>query len=189
VLARFQPLFATDTGNASSANAPSQAANISYLANVSKVDPTKLIHETEQHTPIVVSEKRKGPTLMSVGARPKALRPTPSTSERRQPYLADALLPTFQFFGVMTGSTSGIVQNFSSAKRNLGEQWNGSTLREERRLVLQIERQHATPPMLASVLQAARLAWRDNFGAPPVSGKGRERWWGQIAAVKRRRLT
>ena len=89
----------------------------------------------------------------------------------------------------MTGSTSGIGQNFSSAKRNLGEQWDDSELLEERLLVLQIERQHATPPMIASVLQATRLVWRDNFGAPRVSGKGRERGLGHNAAVKRRRLT
>ena len=42
--------------------------------------------------------------------------------------------------------------------------------------------------MIASV-QATRLVWRDNCGAPRVAGKGRERGLGQNAAVKRRMLT
>jgi hypothetical protein len=57
VLANFPEFFVTDTGNSSSANAPSHAANMSYIANVFKVDPTKLIHQTEQHKPIAVREK------------------------------------------------------------------------------------------------------------------------------------
>ena len=189
VLAKFQPFFVSDTGNTSSAKAPSDAANLSYIAKVFNVDSTKLIHQTEQHKPIAASEKRKRPTLTSIGAWSKALERTQSTSKRRQTYTADALLPMLQFFAVMTGSTSGIEQNFSSAKRNLGEQWNGSALLEESRLVLQIERQHATPPMLASVLRAARLVWRDHFGVPRVVGIARERGLGQSAAVKMRRQT
>ena len=145
VLAKFQPFVVTDAGNTNSTNAPSQAANMSYLANVFKVDPTKLIHQTEQHKPLAVSEKRKGQTLMSIGAWSNALERTQSTSKRRQTYPADALLPMLQLAGAMTGSDSGIEQNFSSAKRNLGEQWQGSALLEERRLVWQIEQQHATP--------------------------------------------
>ena len=94
-----------------------------------------------------------------------------------------------QFFAVMTGSTSGIEQNFSSAKRNLGEQWNGSALLEESRLVLQIERQHVTSPVLASTVRAARLVWRDHFGVPRAAGIARESGLGQSAAVKKRRQT
>jgi hypothetical protein len=97
VLAKFQEFFVTDTGNSSSANAPSHAANIPYLANVFKVDPAKLIHQTEQHKPIVVSEKRKGPTLTTIGVWPKALERTQSTSKRPHTYHVDALRPTLQF--------------------------------------------------------------------------------------------
>ena len=72
MLAKFQTFFVTETGNTNSTNAPSQASNHSYLANVFKVDPTKLIHQTEQRKPIAGCEKRKDPTLMSIGAWLKA---------------------------------------------------------------------------------------------------------------------
>ena len=49
VPAKFQEFFVTDTGNSNSANAPSDAANISYLAKVFKVDP--LHHHHHAHPP------------------------------------------------------------------------------------------------------------------------------------------
>ena len=48
------------------------------------------------------------------------------------------LAKLLQRFVVSPGSTSGIEQNFSMFKRSLGQQWNGSELSEERRLVLQL---------------------------------------------------
>ena len=140
----------------------------------SRLTPPSSSTRREQRTPIDVSEKRKGPTLTTIGAWSNALERTQSTSKRRHTFHADALRPMLQFLGVMTGSTSGIEHNLSSATRNLGgEQWNGSELLEERRLLLQIERQHASP-LISSVLQAIRLVWRDNFGVPRVSGQGRK---------------
>ena len=97
VLAKFQEFFVTDTGNSSSANAPSHAAHISFIANVFKVDPAKLIRQREQHKPIAVSEQRKGPTLTTFGALSKALERTQSTSKRRHTYHVDALHPMLQF--------------------------------------------------------------------------------------------
>ena len=93
VLAKFQPFFVSNTSNTSTANAQNDAAMLPYIAKVFNVDSTKLIHQTEQHNPIAVNERRKKPTLTSIGAWSKALERTQSTSKRRQTYTADALIP------------------------------------------------------------------------------------------------
>ncbi|MFM7990472.1 MAG: hypothetical protein ACKPKO_65255, partial [Candidatus Fonsibacter sp.] len=153
MLTKLQPFFVTYSSSASSAAAPSHVAHISDIAMTCNAHPTNLIYHKEQHKPIVVSEKRKGPTLMLIGAWSKALERTLSTFKRRQTYLADSLRPMF----AVLRSDDRIHQwhraerrqcqaQLGSAKRNLGEQWQGSEFcLRNADWSLQTERQHATP--------------------------------------------
>ena len=50
-------------------------------------------------------------------------------------------------------------------KRSLGQQWNGSELSEERRLVLQLASNTLPDADLMKLLAATRLIWSTVFGA------------------------
>ena len=110
VLSKFHKFFVTDTGNSNSTNDPSHAAHISYLANVFKVDPAKLIHQTEQHKLTAVSEKRKDPTLTTIN---RCLAQGPATDT------------------VNAKSTSDIP--CGCAASNVAVPWSGDRLRQWRR--------------------------------------------------------
>jgi hypothetical protein len=96
------------------------------------------------------------------------LKKTQATTRRRQTFKVDALAALLQRFVVAPGSTAGIEQNFSMFKRSLGQQWQGSELAEERRLVLQLA-SAAAPEMDTKLLAAARVIWATTFGAPRTS--------------------
>jgi hypothetical protein len=145
----------------------------------------------EEHKRLAELEMRNDSSLTSIAAWGRALRRTQADPKRRRKYPADVLRPLLQFYAVASGTTSGIEQNFSAAKRTLGEQWAGSPLAEERRLCLSLARKAAAPTTTepSRLLEAARLVWAETFGAPRASGQSRHRGVGQSLAAKRHRAT
>ena len=85
--------------------------------------------------PIAEHELRLDASLTSLDAWAKALARAQKSAETRRSYATDVLRNILQFFAIAAGSTSGIERNFSAAKRNLGQCWNGSPLAKERRMV------------------------------------------------------
>jgi hypothetical protein len=168
-----------------------ERAALSHIAHALGANLEALTRQTEEHKRIAEHEMRAQPSLTSVVAWERALRRTQADAKRRQRYPADVLRPVLQFYAVASGTTSGIEQNFSVAKRNLGEQWAGSPLAEERRLCLTLARRAAKPTTteLSRLLEAARHVWAATFGPPRVSGQARQCGVGQSLAAKRRRAT
>ena len=131
------------------------------------VDAAKLAAQTEELLNVAEHEMRLDSSLTSLAAWSKALARTQRGSKSRNKYAVDVLRPILQIYTVASGSTSGIERNFSSAKRNLGESWQGSAVAEERRMILALA--HVAPTdQRASVLDAARHVWAASFGPPRI---------------------
>jgi hypothetical protein len=123
----------------------------------------ELLGQFMEHQRIALAGKAAGEPAATSWQR--ALQKTQSTCRRRKAFPAGMLAELLQRFVVSPGSTSGIEQNFSMFKRSLGQQWNGSELGEERRLVLQLA-SSAMPEADTNLLAAARLIWATMFGKP-----------------------
>ncbi len=102
----------------------------------------------------------------------RTLRRTQERWQMRERWPAKALLPVAQRFLVAPGSTSGVEQALSQFKRLMGEQWHGSPVAEERRLVLQLKAT-AEPKPPPELLKAARRTWAECFGKARASGTER----------------
>jgi hypothetical protein len=147
---------------------PSIAGNhLRQIAEAFKVNmdggADELLGQFIEHQRIALAGKAAGEPAATSWQR--ALQKTQSTGRRRKAFPAGMLAELLQRFVVSPGSTSGIEQNFSMFKRSLGQQWNGSELGEERRLVLQLA-SSAMPEADTNLLAAARLIWATMFGKP-----------------------
>ena len=147
---------------------PSIAGNhLQQIAEAFKVNmdggADELLGQFIEHQRIALAGKAAGEPAATSWQR--ALQKTQSTGRRRKAFPAGMLAELLQRFVVSPGSTSGIEQNFSMFKRSLGQQWNGSELGEERRLVLQLA-SSAMPEADTNLLAAARLIWATMFGKP-----------------------
>ena len=98
-------------------------------------------------------------TLTSVGAWRQALARAQQSSKTRKRYPVDALRPILECYAIAAASTSGIERTFGAAKRNLGEQWNGTAVAEERRMILSLA--HAT---MGSEGRASLVATASDLG-------------------------
>ena len=123
----------------------------------------ELLEQFLEHQRITLAGKVAGEPAATSWQR--ALQKTQMSCRRRKHFPVGMLAKLLQRFVVSPGSTSGIEQNFSMFKRSLGQQWNGSELGEERRLVLQLA-SNTLPDADAKLLAAARLIWSTVFGAP-----------------------
>ena len=176
LLSAFNVFFISSVGGSEARrlNAADREA-LNKIARGFNVDAVKLAAQTEEHLNIVEHEMRLDSSLTSFVAWSKALARTQKTSKSRHKYAVDVLLPVLQLYAVASGSTSGIERNFSSAKRNLGESWQGSPVAEERRMVLSLA--HAALTDRAAVLAAARQVWAESFGPPRVTACDRRGKW------------
>ena len=105
-------------------------------------------------------------TLTSVGAWRKALARTRQSNRTLKKYPVDALRRILEYYAIASASTSGIERTFGAAKRNLGEQWNGAAVAEERRMILSLAHATMGSEGRASLAATARVIWADSFGAP-----------------------
>jgi hypothetical protein len=141
-------------------------ASLHKIARCFNVEAATLVAQTEEHLTIAEHEMRLDPSLTCLGAWAKALARTQKAPKTRKTYQVDVLRPMLQFYAIATGSTSGIERDFGSAKRNLGEQWNGMPVAEERRMLLMVTRSTTPVEARARVVTAARLVWAGAFGVP-----------------------
>ena len=139
------------------------------VASVFKLDAAKLAAQFEEHLPIAEHEKRRDPTLTSTGAWAAAMERTQKSSKTRQKYPVDALRHALSIHAIGNGSTSCIERNFGSAKRNIGDQWNGTACAEQRRMVVVLAHASIPPPARPARVNAARLIWAECFGVPRAS--------------------
>ena len=123
----------------------------------------ELLEQFLEHQRITLAGKVAGEPASTSWQR--ALQKTQMSCRRRKHFPVGMLAKLLQRFVVSPGSTSGIEQNLYMFKRSLGQQWNGSELGEERRLVLQLA-SNTLPDADAKLLAAARLIWSTVFGAP-----------------------
>jgi hypothetical protein len=139
------------------------------VASVFQLDAVTLVAQFEGHLPIADHEKRRDPMLTSTGAWAKAIQRTQKTSKTRGKYPVDALRRALSIHAIGTGSTSGIERNFGAAKRNIGDQWNGTPCAEQRRMVVALA--HASTPSSErpALITTARLVWAQCFGVPRAS--------------------
>jgi hypothetical protein len=131
---------------------PEDRASLHKITKGFNVEAAMLVAQTEEHLTIAEHEMRLG-----------------ASAKARKTYQVDLLRPILQFYAIASGSTIGIERDFGSAKRNLGEQWNGSPVAEERRMLLMVARSTTPAEARARVVTAARLVWADNFGVPRVN--------------------
>ena len=148
--------------------APATAGHhLQQLADAFKVQVDggidELLAQFLEHQRITLAGKVAGEPAAASWQR--ALQKTQMSCRRRKAFPVDMLAKLLQRFVVSPGSTSGIEQNFSMFKRSLGQQWNGSELSEERRLVLQLA-SSTMPDADTKLLAAARLIWATVFRAP-----------------------
>ena len=157
-------------GNPAPAVSAVQTEQLQRLAESFKVDSgADLIEQFMEHQRVAQADQVLGEP--AVASWQRALKKTQATSRRRIVFKADALSALLQRFVVSPGSTAGVEQHFSMFKRSLfGQQWQGSELAEERRLVLQLASATA-PDADRNLLVAARLIWASVFGTPRA-GRG-----------------
>ena len=146
-----------------------QGAQLSKLAHCFNVDAAMLTSQTRELLPIAQHEMNANSTLTSVGAWREALARTQQRSKTRKKYPVDALRPILECYAIAAASTSGIERTFGAAKRNLGEQWNGTAVAEERRMILSLAHATMGSEGRASLAATARAIWAESFGAPRKS--------------------
>ena len=139
------------------------------VARVFQLDAAKLVAQFEEHMPIAEHEKRRDPTITSTTAWAKAIERTQKSGRTRRKYPVDVLRQALSIHAIGTGSTSGIERNFGSAKRNIGDQWNGTACAEERRMVVALGHANLHSSARPAVVTAARLIWAECFGVPRAS--------------------
>jgi hypothetical protein len=168
LLSAFNVFFISSVGGSEARRLRAEDREaLDKIARGFNLDGVKLAAQTEQHLNIVEHEMRLDSSLTSFAAWSKALARTQNTYKSRRKYAVDVLVPALQLYAVASGSTSGIERNFSSAKRNLGENWQGNPIAEERRMVLSLA--HAALTDRAAVFAAARQVWAESFGPPRVT--------------------
>lgn len=142
-------------------------ANVCGLAAAFRVCHDTLDAELRQMRRVasyVHARVKAGGVNGSLEAWREALRRTQQNSKRRRLYGTRALLPTLRRYSVFVASTSGVEQSFCVADRLAKQQGLVSEEASLRNLVL------ATAPRddntRARIVQAARVIWGQEFGAP-----------------------
>ena len=135
------------------------------LAQCLNVDAATLTSQTQELLPIAHHEMNTNSTLTSVGAWRKALARAQQNSKTRKKYPVDALRRVLEYYAIASASTSGIERTFGAAKRNLGENWNGTPVAEERRLILALAHATVGSDDRESLAVAARVILAQSFGA------------------------
>jgi hypothetical protein len=139
------------------------ATSVAELAHIFELDPVQLAAEMSELRPWAQRVFLSQSTTV-LGAWATAVKESQSSSSRRSIYTVGCLLPALQRYSTYVGATSGVEQNFSVAKRLLGEHRNFSALGELRILVL------GTLPAGADaddeLVSRARLIWMQCFGKP-----------------------
>ncbi len=145
---------------------------LTRLAKAFNVDAEALMMEFQDHQKVAQVFKDQRPHDPASAIWQRTLRRTQECWQMREQWPAKALLPVTQRLLVAPGSTSGVEQALNRFKRLMGEQWHGSAVAEERRLVLQLKAA-AEPKPPPELLKAARRTWAECFGKARASGTQR----------------